>query len=65
MNIKMESTWKIENGKLISSLVSMEPEGMLPVGITTRDTVISIDKTKFVFRDDTTGERQTYYRVSK
>ena len=65
ININMESTWKVENGKLISSLVSIKPKGMLPIGLTTADTVISIDKVKFVFRDDKTGERQTYYRVSK
>ena len=65
MNIEMESTWKVENGKLISSLVYVKPKGLLPIGLTTTDTVISINKTKFVFRDDKTGERQTYYRVAK
>ncbi len=65
MNIQMESTWKIENGKLISSLVSITPKGMMPVGLTTTDTVISIDKEKFVLRGEKTGELQTYYRVGK
>lgn len=63
MNIKMESTWKVENGELISSLVSITPKGMMPVGLTTTDTVISIDKEKFILRDGKTGELQTYYRV--
>lgn len=65
MNINAESTWKIENGKLISSLVSIEPEGMIPIGETFSDTVISIDKEKFVFIDGNTGERATYYRINK
>ena len=65
MNIEMESTWKIEDGKLIYSLLSIKPKGMLPIGLTTADTVISIDKAKFVFRDDKTRERQTCFRVSK
>jgi hypothetical protein len=65
MNIEMKATWKIENGKLISTLVSIKPVGIMPVGLTTTDTVVSIDKVKFVFKDGETGERQTYYRISK
>jgi hypothetical protein len=65
MNIKMESTWKIKDGKLISTLVSISPKGLIPVGLTTTDTVISIDKVKFVFKDGQTGKRETYYRVTK
>ncbi len=63
MNIHIESTWKVEKGKLISTLVSISPRGILPAGLTTTDTVISIDKTEYVFRDDKTGKRQTYYRM--
>ena len=59
----MESKWKVEKGKLISTLVSIRPRGILPAGLTTTDTVISIDKVEFVFRDDKTGKRQTYYRM--
>ena len=63
MNIHIESTWKVEKGKLISTLVSIRPRGILQAGLTTTDTVISIDKTEYVFRDDKTGKRQTYYRI--
>lgn len=64
LDVALEATWKIENGKLISTLVSVEPEGMMPAGLTTTDTVVSIDKEKFVCSSDKTGEIQTYYRVS-
>ena len=65
LNIEMEATWKINKGKLISTLVSIEPKGMIPIGLTSTDTVVSIDKEKFVYSDDETGEVQTYYRISK
>ena len=65
LNIEMEATWKVESGKLVSSLVSIKPKGLMPIGLTNTDTVISINKVKFIFRDGNTGELQTYYRVSK
>ena len=63
INIEMKSTWKVENGILTSTLLSITPKDMLPVGLTTSDTVISIDKEKFVYMDSETGERDTYHRV--
>ena len=65
LNIEMEATWKVESGKLVSSLVSIKPKGLMPIGLTNTDTVISINKVKFIFRDGNTGELQTYYRVGK
>ena len=64
INIIMESAWKVEKGKLISSLVFIRPKGLLPAGLKTEDTIISIDKVKFVFKDGKTGKRETYYRIS-
>ena len=65
INIAMESAWKVEKGKLISSLVSIKPRGLIPAGLKTTDTIISINKVEFVFKDGKTGKRETYYRISE
>jgi len=65
LNIEMEATWKIEKGKPISSLLSVKPKGMTPIGTTSTYTVISIDNEKFVYKNEKTAEVSTCYRVNE
>lgn len=64
INVEAKCTWEIRNGIVFSILKSISPEGLIPLGSTFQDKIISMDANEFKYKNED-GKIYTYKKIIK
>lgn len=65
VRIEVQGKWKVQKGVVIQEITKSNKEQLVPVGVTTRDTILELTDKAYLYRSDKGQERLNVRKSAK